>query len=259
MRSGSIPVAIANKAKEASMANPNYPVPGRSEIRNARIAAHEIGHTLVGRCIGTHIHSTTIIPEFGPNGYQGRTIRSGPVTELALNDSTVLETPEVVSICERLLELEPELGSCRIESSEYYQRCQGNVIELMGGEAGELLLYPDVPVLGTVHDHTEAQAFAKIAVAASPAVAALIDYCKAEARGLLEANKDIAVALVEALIKKGTLLTEEIDAILSATVVARSLKKGRQRRQDWKRVRATRLRSRNYYIETPYFFNSNGI
>jgi hypothetical protein len=103
-----------------------------------------------------------------------------------------------------------------------------------GGEAGELLLYPDLPVLGAVHDHTEALSFAKIAVAASPAVAALIEYCKSEALGLLEQNIDIAPALIAALIEKGTLLTDEIDAIISATVVLRSLEKERQRRDDWK-------------------------
>jgi hypothetical protein len=52
---------------------------------------------------------------------------------------------------------------------------------------------------------------------------------------LLEANIDIARALVEALIEKGTLLTDEIDAIISATVVARLVETERQRRADWER------------------------
>jgi hypothetical protein len=62
----------------------------------------------------------------------------------------------------------------------------------------------------------------------------LIRYCKAEARGLLEQNIDIARALVAGLIEKGTLVTDEIDRIISAAVVARSLEKERQRRYDWK-------------------------
>jgi hypothetical protein len=211
-----------------------YPVPGRSADRNVRIAAHEAGHALVGRCIGTHIHLCTIVPD-DEQGYQGHTVRSGPVTALELNDdSTILDTAEVMAICERLLELEPEIGANRIESSEAYQRCQGNIIELMGGEAGERLLHPDLPVLGAIHDHTEALSFAKIAVATKPAVGALIEYCKSEARGLLEQNIDVARALVAALIEKGTLLSDEIDAIISGTVVARSLEKERQRRTDWK-------------------------
>ncbi len=220
------------------MVDEKYPVPGRSELRNRRIAAHEVGHALTGRCIGTHIHFTTIVPD-DEQGYQGRTVRSGPVTELALNELTVLDTTEVVSICERLLKLEPELGSSRIASSEYYQRCQGNIIELVAGEVCELLLHPDLPVLGAVHDHVEADAFAKIAVAASPAVGALIEYCRAEAHALLEQNIDIARALVEALIEKGTLLTDEIDAIISAAVVARSLERERKRRDDWREREAS--------------------
>jgi hypothetical protein len=231
---------ITYRDKEQQMANEDYPVPGRSADRNARIAAHELGHALVGRCLGTFIHLVTIVPDFSPGGYQGRTVRSGPVTALELNDdSKVMDSAEVTAICERLLELEPEIGANRIESSEAYQRCQGNIIELMGGEAGETLLHPELPVLGAVHDHTEAQAFARLAVAASPSVAALITYCKAEARGLLESNIDIARALVAALIEKGTLLTDEIDRIISATVVARSLEREHRRRDAWK------LRERN--------------
>jgi hypothetical protein len=40
--------------------------------------------------------------------------------------------------------------------------------------------------------------------------------------------------LVAALIEKGTLLTDEIDQIISATVAVRSLEKERRRRDDWK-------------------------
>jgi hypothetical protein len=52
------------------------------------------------------------------------------------------------------------------------------VIELLGGEVAELILHPDCPSLGAKHDQVEANAFAKVAVAASPAVAALIAYCE---------------------------------------------------------------------------------
>jgi hypothetical protein len=211
-----------------------YPVKGRSELRNRRIAAHEIGHCFAGRAIGTFIHLVTIVPDYASDGYQGRTVRSGPVTELALNDSTVLDTDEIVSICERLERLTPELGSSRAESSEYYQRCQNNIIELVAAEEAELLLHPGSPSLGAQHDFIEADAFARVAVAAQPAVRALIEYCKAEARALLEQNIDIVEALVEALIAKGTLVTDEIDAIISAGMTARSASMERQRRADWK-------------------------
>jgi hypothetical protein len=215
------------------VANENFPVAGRSAAFTARLAAHEIGHTLVGKCIGTFIHLVTIVPDLG---YQGRTVRSGPVSELDLNDdSKVLNTTEVISVCESLLELEPELGSNRIASSEHYQRCIGNIMELVAGQEAELLLHSDQPVLGAVHDFVEADAFAKLAVVASPSVEALIKYCQAESRGLLEKNIDIARALVAALIAKGTLLTDEIDQIISATVVARAVEAERVRRNDWHR------------------------
>jgi hypothetical protein len=217
-----------------------YPIEGRSELKNGQIAAHEIGHCLTGRALGTHIHLVTIIPNFdGPNGYQGRCVRSGPVTEMGLTDSKVLETEEVLSICERLERLTPELGTSRRESSEYYLICQSNIIELVGGQECELLIHPDLPSLGARHDFTEADAFAKVAVAASPAVSALISYCKAEAHALLEQNIDIAKALIEALIKKGTLITDEIDQIISHQIAMRSIEMETVRRADWKRRQAS--------------------
>jgi hypothetical protein len=42
------------------------------------------------------------------------------------------------------------------------------VIELLGGEVAELILHPDCPSLGAKHDQVEANAFARVAVAASP-------------------------------------------------------------------------------------------
>jgi hypothetical protein len=210
-----------------------YPVKGRTELRNRRIAAHEIGHCFAGRAIGTFIHLVTIIPE-EDGGFAGRCVRSGPVTELALDDCSVLDTDEIVSICERLERLTPEIGSSRTESSEYYQRCQNNIIELVAAEEAELLLHPELPVLGAQHDFIEAAAFARVAVAAQPAVSAMVEYCKAEARALLEQNVDIVAALVDALIVNGTLVNDEIDAIISAGMTARSVAVERRRRADWR-------------------------
>jgi ATP-dependent Zn protease len=97
------------------------------------------------------------------------------------------------------------------------------VIELLGGEVAELILHPDRPSLGAKHDQIEANAFAKVAVAASPAVAALIAYCEAEAAALIRANIEIAHALVAALIEHGILAGDQIDAIIAREVAAKAL------------------------------------
>jgi hypothetical protein len=44
------------------------------------------------------------------------------------------------------------------------------LIELLGGEVAELILHADHPSLGAKHDQIEANAFAKVAVAASKLV-----------------------------------------------------------------------------------------
>jgi len=211
-----------------------YPVPGRDELRNRRIAGHEIGHAFVSRALGDTVHAVTIIPDRGPNGFEGRCVRSGPISELTLTDCHQSQTEEILSICERLEKLTPELGCARVESSEYYIRAQNNITELVAAECAELILHPDLPSLGAKHDFVEAGAFAKVAVAAQPAVAALISYCRAEATALLAANIDIVNALVEALIEHGTLSGEQVDEIISNCITVRSMAAERQRRVDWK-------------------------
>ena len=97
-----------------------------------------------------------------------------------------------------------------------------------------MVLHPDLPPLGTQHDFTEAAAFAKITVIASPAVEAMIAYAKAEATAIITANIDIAHALVDALEEAGALSGEQVDAIISTAVAARAVEAERVRRADWK-------------------------
>jgi hypothetical protein len=224
----------------ANVAPDNYPVPGRSELRNRRICAHEIGHALVSRAIADIVHEVSVIPD---RGFEGRCVRSGPVSSLTLDDQcleqasdSVMYPDEMISICERLERLTPEIGSPRIESAEFYIRGLNNVIALVAGEAAELLLHPDLPPLGAQHDFVEADAFAKITVIAGPAVAAMVSYAKAEANAILSANIDIAQALVEALEKAGVLSGEQVDMIIAGAIAARAAEGERVRRVDWRTI-----------------------
>lgn len=115
-------------------------------------------------------------------------------------------------------------------------RAQVLVIELLGDEVAEQILHPDQPSPGAKHDQIEANAFVKVAVAASPAVAALIAYCEAEATALLKSNIEIVRALVEALIEAGTLSGDEIDIIIARTISMQSVIEEKQRRADWQRT-----------------------
>ena len=73
-------------------------------------------------------------------------------------------------------------------------------------------------------------------MSASPTVAALIEYCKAEAAALIRANIEIVHALVEALDERGILSGDEIDAIIAREVAAKALADERARRVAWKIV-----------------------
>jgi hypothetical protein len=172
------------------------------------------------------------------DGFEGRCTRSGPVSSLTFADSdttSVMQPDEVIGICERLEALGGlEIGTSRIETAEYYCRGLNNVVVLVAGEAAELILHSDQPSLGAQHDFDEAKAFAKITVFASPAVQALIEYAKAEASAIINANLDIAHALVAALEKAGQLSGEQVDEIIADTVAARAAKAEKIRRNDWK-------------------------
>jgi hypothetical protein len=222
--------------RDRQMANENYPVPGRSADRNARIAAHEIGHALVTRALGDSCWSVSIIPA---EGHEGRCVRSGPPSDLTLSEIGMDKTEEILTVCERLERLTPMLGSARSESAEYYIRAQSNVIALVAGECAETLLHPDLPSLGAAHDGIEAAAFARVAVAAQPAVKALVAYCRAEATAVLTGNRDMVDALVEALIEVGELSGERVDEIISDCVSVRSAETERKRRDDWREREAS--------------------
>jgi hypothetical protein len=210
-----------------------YPVPGRSAERNRRIVAHEIGHAYVARALGSTVLSCSVIPG---DGYEGRVIRSGPKSQLDFTEYPRAGTDEIVDVCERLEHMAPELGSGRVADSEMYIRAQCLVIELLGGEVAEQILHPDQPSLGAKHDFVEANAFARVAVAATPAVAALLAYCEAEAAALIRANIELVHALVEALIERGILTGDEIDTIIARTISMQSIVEEKQRRAGWQRT-----------------------
>jgi hypothetical protein len=179
------------------------------------------------------VHSVSVVPG---DGFEGRCVRSGPPSQLNLDENPEAETDEIVDVCQRLAEMTPELGTGRVESSELYIRAQTVVIELVGGRIAELILHPELPALGSVHDDIEASAFARVACAAPPAVKALIEYCEAEATALLKSNLGIVRALVDALIERGTLTGAEVDAVIERAVAEKALADERARRAAWKIV-----------------------
>jgi CRP/FNR family cyclic AMP-dependent transcriptional regulator len=74
---------------------------------------------------------------------------------------------------------------------------------------------------------------------------ALIEYCRAEAVGLIRANLDIGETPIAALIEFGTLSGEQVDETICRCIAARSMKAERRRRIEWKarEVNAATFRS----------------
>lgn len=145
-------------------------------------------------------------------------IRSSPSTQLTLTECSRVKDPEVIlDICQRLQESTPFLGLNR-SSCWRAKRLSWFFV---------LIIRRSVPV--------EALAFARVAVAAQPAVLAFIEYRHMEARSLIEANLDIATALVEALVQTGEMSGDEVDTIIAGCITARSVKRETERLTDWQR------------------------
>jgi hypothetical protein len=210
----------------------------RSPELNRRCAAHESSHAVLGRAFGSLIELVTIVPD---DVFAGRCVRRGaPSTSLnLLNDQKVeaattikmATTTDLIEVCERIGA--PELGTPRVGLAEEITRAQTHVIELLGGSVGERVMFPDLPPLPAEHDRIEARALAYVVCASPAAVDALLAYCEAEAEALIRANIGIVSALTDALLEKGTLVGEEVDQIISATVAAEMLAAEQARRRQW--------------------------
>jgi hypothetical protein len=166
--------------------------------------------------------------------FEGRCVRSGPATDLVFAEDD-LQTDEIISTCDRLAAMSPELGSGRLAEADLLIRGQSMMIELMAGAAAEEILFPRERNLGARHDQIEARAFAKVVVAAAPAAKALLQYTYAEAKALIRGNRDIVDMLVEALIEAGTLTGDQVDEIISAAIAIRLAENERVVRDDWRR------------------------
>jgi hypothetical protein len=212
-----------------------YPVPGRSAETNLRIAIHEgAGHAYLARCMGTELHSVSIIPG---DGFEGRCLSKAYQSSLyeAPEDKTI----EIVSLCERAQRLMPELGIGRVEAAEFFQRATVLCIELVGGSVAEQILHPQDEPLPTFHDQIEAAAFAAVAVASPRAVPAFLEYARGEAAALINDHPDVAMAIADGLIEHGVLTGEQVDEIIAAGMARehhRNVEVGR--RADWATVLA---------------------
>jgi hypothetical protein len=209
----------------------------RSPEYNRRCAAHEAGHAIVGRALGSVIELVTIVPD---GEYAGKCVRRGaPSRSLNLLDlqkvreqtPTALTTMDILDICAKIGA--PEVGTPRVDLAEEITRSQTNIIECLAGTVGERMMLPDLPPLPAEHDRIEARALASVICASPLAVDSLLTYGEAEAEALIRDNHDIVAALTDALIAEGTLSGGEVDAIIVAGVARRSLAAEHERRRVW--------------------------
>jgi len=102
-----------------------------------------------------------------------------------------------------------------------------------------MVALPDMEPLSAEHDLIEARDLASVV---SFAVEPLLEFCKAEARAILSANRDVLFALADRLVERGTISGSDVDEIISSTIVRRQLADEHRRRADWARRSANAAR-----------------
>jgi hypothetical protein len=204
---------------------------------NRRCAEHESGHAIVGRALGSFIELVTIVPD---GEYAGRCVRRGaPSRSLHLLDeqklkeqtAAALTTTDIIDICAKIGA--PEVGTARVDLAEEITRSQTAIIESLAGTVSERVMHPDLPPLPAEHDRAEARALASVICASPLAVDSLLAYAEAEAEALIRNNRDIVETLTDALVEKGTLSGDEVDAIIAACVARRNMAAEYERRRQW--------------------------
>jgi hypothetical protein len=212
----------------------------RSAEYNRRCAAHEASHAVLGRALGSFIELVTIVPH---GEYAGRCVRRGaPSRSLNLLDEQKVKdqtpaaptTADIVAVCAQIGA--PEVGTPRVDLAEEITRAQTFIIELLAGSVGESIMFPDLAPLPAEHDRAEARALACVVCASPAAIDALLAYCEAEAEALIRNNLDVVEMLTDALVEKGSLIGDEVDAIIAACVARRSLAAEHERRRCWQGI-----------------------
>jgi hypothetical protein len=233
-RAGNAAAVAQHGGSRIAVRSRQYPVPGRSESYNRRIAIHEgAGHAYLARCMGTELRSVSIIPDANS---EGRCLSRAYKCDLETAEVSEDQTTEITDLCERVQKLMPPLGTGRIESAEFFQRATVLAIELVAGTVAEQILHPDEEPLPTYHDQLEAAAFAGVAVASPRAVPAFLEYAKGEAAALIKDHPDVAMAIADGLIEHGILTGDQVDEIIVAALARKMMKTEVDRRISWQFV-----------------------
>jgi hypothetical protein len=185
--------------------------PGRSAQFDRRLAIHEAAHATVSRLLGLSVSGSTI--EF-IDGHHGLTWAS----EAALQPGA--ETVE--SICAALTPLMPCIGEDRTDIAVELERASCQVIALLAGPLAETLFTAE-PLPGTGHDLAEARSLASLIVRSPRSINSYLAYAQAEARALLVDNRDVVLAISDALLKHRTIYAEQIDVIITAALLCQTL------------------------------------
>jgi hypothetical protein len=199
---------------------------------NRRCAIHEgSGHALVGIALlgPSCVAEVSIVP--GP-GYQGRCIGPEYREPLCLEEAE-RQTDTFIALAADVRATVPEIGSNRIRDAKFLIRASATCAQLLAGTIAESILWPGEPPLPAQHDEDEARALAKLAVASPNAVDTFLEYCRAEARALIEEYRDVASAIADGLFEQGTLTGTQVQKIIAAAMTRRALAAERLRRANW--------------------------
>lgn len=204
-----------------------------------QLAIHEASHCYCAKATGSIVELVTLVPNgmFAGHCLRRGAARLGFVDESAAGRVEPSTTEEAQSHLGSIVDLcgeigHPPIGERRVDDAEAIARAMINTIELVAGRVGERVFFPDREPLPAESDFIEAKAFAGVISSSSSSASALVSFAEAEAEALIRAHMGVVKAIADALVKYGTLYSEQIDGIIARAINAELLAREHERRRE---------------------------
>jgi hypothetical protein len=197
------------------------------------LAAHEAGHVLASRLLGTDVHHVTVVQN-DDLGYAGRAITgSGGFPDLAMHRSTAdnhARINKMASIIDRNF---PGPGENRDDVASWLQAVHVALIKLMAGAAAEILMIGQANDGRSADDHADAHRLAATVTSSDVSARALMEFAAVEAIEMLRPYASVLTALASELVARRELDGAEIDQVIQAALIQQAHDREMVRRAQW--------------------------
>lgn len=192
------------------------------------IAWHEASHAIVAKHYGMPVSVVTTV---AGRWFAGRCL--GPGTMLEDSPEAIFAACE--ARCKQARALMPPIGESDLAVGPWFAEVRARVCECLAGFQGEALAGFD-PEGETISSDLEIATLYASSICSRIAAAAYLDYCKLEARAILECHWHAVAAVAQALETAKTLDGDAVDRLIEGAEFEVSHAAELARRARWKEI-----------------------